>query len=96
VSNPADILAEMADTYRERNAIYGDNWRNVGNVMAALQPEGVSLKTPQDHELFHLYSLVIVKLTRFATSGLTHIDSARDSAVYWAMIESILHERKNG
>ena len=88
------ILAEMAATYRERNVAYGENFRVVGPVMALLHPKGVQLKTPADHELFHLWSLVIVKLTRFANSGLRHQDSIRDLCVYGAMIEAILQERE--
>ncbi len=88
------VLIEMAETYRERNAIYGDNFRTVGPVMNLLHPKGVTLNTVEDHELFHLWSLVIVKLTRFANSDLKHVDSAHDAAVYLAMIEAILNERK--
>jgi hypothetical protein len=92
--NAADILAEMAETYRERNAQYGDNFRVVGPVMELLHPKGVELTDAQDHELFHLYSLLIVKLTRFANSNLSHLDSIRDLCVYGAMIEAILQERR--
>lgn len=92
----ADILGDMAETYRQRNAVYGNNFRLVGDVMKALHPKGVQLHSAEDHELFHLWSLVIVKLSRFATSGLKHEDSVHDSAVYCAMIEAILKERGNG
>lgn len=92
----AMILDQMADTFRQRNAVYGDNYRIVGPVMSALHPQGVALKTPRDHELFHLHSLLVVKLTRFATSGMTHQDSLHDLAVYAAMMESILKERERG
>jgi hypothetical protein len=90
---PDQILADMADTFRERNAVYGDNYKRVGQVMLALHPDGIELKTKDDHELFHLWSLIIVKLTRFSVSGLTHTDSIHDAAVYLAMCESILHNR---
>lgn len=89
----SDILDAMAETYRERNKVYGDNFRMVGPVMSQLHPDGVLLRTPQEHEIFHLWSLVVVKLTRFATSGLTHEDSIHDAGVYAAIIESILKER---
>lgn len=92
----ADILAEMAQTYRERNVVYGDNFKTVGPVMQQLHPNGVRLETPEDHELFHLYSLLIVKLTRFAHSELKHRDSIHDLSVYGAMLEAILEERENG
>lgn len=97
MSKTADeILTEMAATFKERNAVYGDNFRKVGPVMSALHPEGVRLSTDKDHEFFHLYSLLIVKLTRFATSNLTHRDSIHDMCVYGAMLEAILEEREDG
>lgn len=92
----ADVLRAMAATFEERNANYKDNFRNVGLAMKALHPEGVSLHSDKDHELFHLWSLVIVKLSRFAAANLEHKDSIHDAAIYCAMIESILQERENG
>lgn len=90
----ADVLAEMADTYRERNKVYGDNFRNVGPIMKALHPAGIGLESAEDHEMFHLWNLIVVKLSRFAVSKLTHMDSIHDAAVYCAMIESIMKERE--
>ena len=90
------VLREMADTFDARNAVYGDNYRMVGHVMAAFFPEGVTLKTPEDYEVFHLFELKIVKLTRFVIGGMTHQDSIHDDAVYAAMIEAILKERAHG
>lgn len=88
------ILELMAETYRGRNAVYGDNWRRVGPVMEAMfAGESLTLSEADDHELFHLFSLIIVKLTRFAVSGLDHQDSIHDAAVYCAMVEAILIER---
>lgn len=87
------ILEEMAETFRERNKIYGDNYKSVGSVMTALFPEGVSLKTNYDYNVWHLFELAIVKLTRFANSKLTHEDSIHDAAVYLAMVESIMEKR---
>ena len=87
-----DVLRSMAETFDERNKVYGDNYKMVGKIMAVLFPEGV---TPailhSDH--FHMFELKIVKLTRFAISNLTHVDSIHDDAVYSAMIESILTEQ---
>jgi hypothetical protein len=88
-----EIFEEMARTYRERNAIYGDNFRMVGKVLEVLFPEGMQLKTAADYDVWHLFELKIVKLTRFAISNLTHTDSVHDDAVYSAMIEAILKER---
>lgn len=88
----ADILAEMADTYRERNKVYGDNYKRVGEVMMALFPEGVTINTKEQFNVWHLFELMVVKLTRFANSGLTHEDSIHDLAVYAAMVESLIRK----
>ena len=89
-----EILEKMATTFRDRNATYGENWRNVGPVMAALFPsESTVLVSAADYEMWHLFELIVVKLTRFATSGLEHRDSIHDIAVYAAMIEAVLKER---
>jgi len=94
MKTPADILAEMATTYRERNAMYCDNYKLVGPVMMALFPEGVALRTAEQITLWHLFELIVVKMTRFGVSNLTHVDSIHDIAIYAAMIEGLLQERK--
>lgn len=88
----ADILAEMAETYRERNKVYGDNYKRVGDVMAAMFPDGVWLQAAEDYNVWHLFELMVVKMTRFANSGLTHEDSIHDLAVYAAMVESLIRK----
>ena len=90
MKNAADILAEMADTFRERNKVYGDNYLRVGQVMTALFPNGVTIVNPAQFNVWHLFELMVVKLTRFANSGLTHEDSIHDLAVYAAMVESLI------
>ncbi len=92
--SPADLLAKMADTYRERNAVYGDNWRNMGNVMLSLFPGGVHLDTADKFKVWHLFELIVVKLTRFANSNMSHADSIHDIAVYAAMIEAAIKENE--
>lgn len=86
------ILHAMAETFLERNAVYKDNVSMVGELLSVLHPSGVTIDSAAQHELFHLWSLLIVKLSRFATSDLKHIDSIHDAAVYAAMIESVLHK----
>lgn len=88
----ADILAEAANTFRERNAVYKDNYRMVGPIMSIFFPEGVPTQL-LGNDSFHLFELAIVKLSRLAISNLTHADSAHDGAVYMAMIESIIKEK---
>lgn len=85
----ASVLEKMAETFREHNLSYSDNYRMVAPIMKTLFPEGVPM-----HVLFsdswHLFELIIVKLTRFAISGLTHEDSIQDAGVYCAMINAII------
>ena len=92
----AAILHRMATTFEERNAQYRDNYKVVGNVMRNLHGRNSvhpAAELVDDFDLWHLYELLIVKLTRFANSGLKHRDSIHDIAVYAAMIENILEER---
>lgn len=92
--NASEILLDMAETFRERNKIYGDNYKRVGEVMVALFPNGVELKTKEDFNTWHLFELMIVKLTRFANSELTHVDSIHDCAVYAAMVQSLTEKEQ--
>ena len=89
------ILDSMAETFRERNKVYGDNYKSVGAVMTALFPGGVSLTTKEQFLTWHLFELMIVKLTRFANTEMTHKDSIHDAAVYAAMVESLMEEENN-
>lgn len=92
---PADILASAAETFRERNQTYGENYRNIGPVLATMFPAGVTLKTAEDFQRFHYAVLLVVKLTRWASSGLTHIDSIHDAAVYAAMAQEATEDETN-
>jgi hypothetical protein len=91
--NAADILQNMAGTFRERNKVYGSNFKMVGPMMAILFPNGVP-KEVICSDQFHLFELTLVKLSRFAISNLTHMDSIHDAAVYCAMQEAILQNKE--
>lgn len=86
-----DILTQAAETYRDRHAVYGDNYKLVGEVMKALFPGGVMLKTPTDHNRFHILLLEVVKLTRYVQNWSRggHDDSQLDLSVYAAMMVEI-------
>ncbi len=89
-TSAADILDGLASIYRERNAIYGSNFNDMGPVMAGFFPNGITLRTPEDHIRFHLFMLIMVKMTRYANSWANgHSDSLRDGAVYCAMLDSV-------
>ena len=83
-----DFLEEMATTYRERNEIYKDNYKQIGKICQLLFPNGVDLKTSKDFNRYFCLVMVIGKLTRytynFEKGG--HADSIHDLAVYSAML----------
>lgn len=91
---PHEVLEKASETFRERHAVYGDNYRMVGAVMTALFPSGVKLETEDDHNRFHIFMLEIVKLTRYAQNWSVggHEDSQLDLSVYAAMLVSIDRE----
>ena len=88
----SSIFIAAEETFRERNAIYKDNWVVCGEVMKALFPVGVSLVTQKQQEIFSILTQIVGKLTRFAASGCTHQDSIHDLMVYAAIVESVLDE----
>lgn len=86
-----EILEDAARTFRERNAVYGNNYLNVGSLFCALFPKTLVLSNEKDYIRFHLLMLAVVKLTRYCNNWDEggHQDSIRDMAVYSAMVESI-------
>lgn len=93
---PAILTAQIA-TFIERNTQYGDNWENMGKVLSGLFPNGVELRTADDFIKWHLFEWAVGKLSRFANSGMTHLDSLHDAAVYLTMVEAFMgyqNERK--
>jgi len=95
MKNAADILTEMATAFRERNAVYGDNYKMVAKLVAVLFPNGVPSELVVTDQ-WHLFELKLVKISRFAISGLMHQDSIHDDGVYSAMIEAIILQQNEG
>lgn len=88
--NPATLLVNSSQLFKDRQPIYGDTWKDVGDILALLFPDGVVLKTPAEFSRYNTVSLCLIKLRRycvnFADGG--HIDSVRDLQVYAAMLEA--------
>ena len=85
-----DILQEAATTFNERKAAYKDNFIRLGNSLAAMFPNGIILKWPEDFVRFHLFVLQQTKVSRYATNFETggHQDSIHDAIVYAALLEA--------
>lgn len=86
-----ELLRAAAQTFEERNAVYGSNYKMVGPMVQILFPQGVPPALVASHR-WHLFELILVKLSRFAISGLTHEDSIHDLTVYAAMVEMLTKE----
>ena len=85
-----DFLEAAANTYRQRNKMYGTNYRHFGKVMSGLFPQGLELKTDEQWVRLGLVQNCVTKLGRYCAkleSG--HKDSARDLSVYAAMLEEM-------
>lgn len=93
MTGAAAVLLEGAKTFAARNAVYGSNYKMVAPLMRTLFPQGVPSELVVTDQ-FHLFELMLVKLSRFAISNLTHQDSVHDLMVYAAMVESIIKEQQ--
>lgn len=89
--NVAESLVGAAETFAERNKVYGNNYEMVGRIMQAMFPNGITLKTVEDYNRWHLFELAIVKLSRYAVNYEAggHQDSIHDMIVYLAMVQEL-------
>lgn len=87
----AKILREAAQTFEDRNAVYGNNFLNVGKVMAGFFPDGLKVKSADDWNRLHIFLLQVIKMTRYVNNWQVggHPDSIHDNTVYSAMLEMI-------
>jgi hypothetical protein len=82
-----EILHEATALFKERSAAYRDNHERLANTLVAMFPEGITLKTAQDHARFILFVLTLVKQTRYAVQWEHgHQDSIQDAIVYLALL----------
>lgn len=92
-----EMLREGADTYEERNALYGDNYKTFGTLMCSLFPLGVSCRSVDDFNRLGVLVQIAGKLGRyceqFEAGG--HDDSLLDLAVYSQMLRELDEEIRN-
>ena len=93
MANVLKIIERMKATFVERGELYGDNYTRIGPVLKALFPDGITLHEADEHNRFHLYLMIMVKMTRLACTELRHKDSVHDIAVYAVMYEALLEEQ---
>jgi hypothetical protein len=94
LSSPPDVpalLRAAAKTFEERNALYGDNYKHFGHVMAATFPNGLTVADAESWNRLGLLVQTVSKMTRYAANFERggHQDSAHDLCVYAAMLEEL-------
>lgn len=93
-----DCLESGAATFRQRNALYGDNYLSFGKVMAGLFPDGLQIAAG-DIDAFNrlgIYIQCVSKISRYALNlpAGGHTDSAHDLMVYAAMLEEVTRDER--
>ena len=99
-----DLLNSAAELYRERNKMYGDNYKRFGKIMHLLFPSGLTLLSAEDHNRFGIFVQVTSKLTRYAELfskigqsekiDKTLADCLDDTSVYSMMLRELDNESK--
>lgn len=92
--NALDYLDSAKKTFTERNAIYGDSYKEIGPILEAMFPNGIQIHDAAEHNRFCLFLHCLDKLRRYAArmgeGG--HKDSALDLCVYAAMLRELTEE----
>lgn len=89
---PEQLIA-AAKLYDERNLIYRDNYKVVGDIFKILFPDGVAIVTPEDYNRFALFMNLLNKLTRYCFNWKDgHPDSLDDISVYSMMLKELDNE----
>ena len=83
-------LAALGDLIESR-AIYGDSYKTIGQVMAALFPSGVSLCTGEEMNRLVTFIQLVWKVRRYAAAfdAGGHEDSLDDLAIYAQLMKEI-------
>lgn len=89
IKRPDEALAALGELYRDRNAIYGDTFRDFGKIMAGFFPKPMTISTEQEWNRLALFFHCADKLGRYAKQFHNggHVDSMNDLAVYSQLLQ---------
>lgn len=77
-------------TYLERNKQYGNSYHKFGEIMMALFPNGLELRSKEDFNRYGVIFMMISKINRYTQHpDKGHLDSAHDLGVYSFMLEEL-------
>lgn len=88
---PAENLFTAAQTFSDRNKVYGDSFKKFGPVMVGMFPHGLCCKSIEDFNRLGAFVHCVDKLMRYASQFEKggHKDSAHDLMPYAAILESL-------
>ena len=91
-----EMLREAAETYEERNELYGDNYKRFGEMMVSLFPRGLHITTIDDWNRLGVFVPIVSKISRYAENFKIdgHDDSLLDISVYSNMLRELDNEAK--
>ena len=85
-----EMLIDASRIYKEKNALYGDNYKRFGPALHSLI-SSVKIDNPDDFNRFALLTQIFSKMSRycqmFSEGG--HDDSLDDLAVYAMMLKEL-------
>ena len=86
-----ESLAALGEIYKDRNMLYGDDYKGHGNVMMALFPMGIVLNNQTDFNRYSCLKEIVTKISRYAMNFNRggHDDSLDDIAVYSQMLKEL-------
>jgi hypothetical protein len=91
-----EILEEAAETFRQRNQVYGNAFERFGDTMMSLFPAGIHIATREEWNRIGVYFHLVGKVVRYAANFEAggHQDSAHDAIAYSAMLEYLTKDTK--
>jgi hypothetical protein len=91
IESPDRALKRLGNLFKERNALYGDNYLSHGKVMMALFSGKIPKQiTVEDANRFGIFTQMVSKMTRYANRwDEGHQDSLDDLSVYSQMLSEL-------
>lgn len=92
----SNVIDEQFQILKERNSQYGESYNKVGAILQILFPDGIEIKTKEQHQQFDLLKQAIGKLTRFSHQfpNEIHRDSLMDAVNYINLLLAVIKQKK--
>jgi len=85
---PDQALHELATLYKLKNSLYGDSYKQAGNLLSSLFPTGIDLRSPEEYNRFCILVHIVTKLSRYCNNfdNANEPDHMKDISVYASML----------